>query len=147
MWVSFWKEVPASPFHFLGYCAKQFRAWVVQILFLAWEECFSATWKGTWQSRKLCVKSQPVLAVNGTQVSQKASATLFPLCKVSVVNLVCKWAGSSWDCSCIPPCPGFSLQICGCPLYWKAPLFNASGGERTGRVSVHSFVSMWRKWV
>ncbi|NXV91750.1 P2R3A phosphatase, partial [Calonectris borealis] len=40
---------------------------------------------------------------------------------------------------------GVSLQICGCPLYWKAPMFNASGGERTGCVSVHSFVSMWRK--
>ncbi|XP_064242195.1 serine/threonine-protein phosphatase 2A regulatory subunit B'' subunit alpha [Passer domesticus] len=40
---------------------------------------------------------------------------------------------------------GKIAKICGCPLYWKAPLFNASGGERTGRVSVHSFVSMWRK--
>ncbi|NXI56711.1 P2R3A phosphatase, partial [Chloroceryle aenea] len=40
---------------------------------------------------------------------------------------------------------GKVAKICGCPLYWKAPLFNASGGERTGCVSVHSFVSMWRK--
>nr|XP_030136022.3 serine/threonine-protein phosphatase 2A regulatory subunit B'' subunit alpha isoform X2 [Taeniopygia guttata] len=40
---------------------------------------------------------------------------------------------------------GKIAKICGCPLYWKAPLFTASGGERTGRVSVHSFVSMWRK--
>uniref|UniRef100_A0A8C5JMT0 Protein phosphatase 2 regulatory subunit B''alpha n=1 Tax=Junco hyemalis TaxID=40217 RepID=A0A8C5JMT0_JUNHY len=40
---------------------------------------------------------------------------------------------------------GKIAKICGCPLYWKAPLFYASGGERTGRVSVHSFVSMWRK--
>ncbi|XP_030136021.4 serine/threonine-protein phosphatase 2A regulatory subunit B'' subunit alpha isoform X1 [Taeniopygia guttata] len=40
---------------------------------------------------------------------------------------------------------GKIAKICGCPLYWKAPLFSASGGERTGRVSVHSFVSMWRK--
>lgn len=40
---------------------------------------------------------------------------------------------------------GKIAKICGCPLFWKAPLFNASGGERTGRVSVHSFVSMWRK--
>ncbi|XP_074768708.1 serine/threonine-protein phosphatase 2A regulatory subunit B'' subunit alpha isoform X1 [Athene noctua] len=40
---------------------------------------------------------------------------------------------------------GKIAKICGCPLYWKAPMFNASGGERTGSVSVHSFVSMWRK--
>ncbi|NWW77570.1 P2R3A phosphatase, partial [Climacteris rufus] len=40
---------------------------------------------------------------------------------------------------------GKIAKVCGCPLYWKAPLFSASGGERTGRVSVHSFVSMWRK--
>ncbi|KAM9317073.1 serine/threonine-protein phosphatase 2A regulatory subunit B'' subunit alpha isoform 1-T1 [Gastrophryne carolinensis] len=36
-------------------------------------------------------------------------------------------------------------KVCGCPLYWKAALFNAAGGERTGFVSVHSFVAMWRK--
>lgn len=36
-------------------------------------------------------------------------------------------------------------KICGCPLYWKAALFNAAGGERTGFVSVHSFIAMWRK--
>ncbi|NWX40331.1 P2R3A phosphatase, partial [Steatornis caripensis] len=40
---------------------------------------------------------------------------------------------------------GKIAKICGCPLYWKAPMFNASGGERTGCISVHSFVSMWRK--
>uniref|UniRef100_A0A8B9F938 Protein phosphatase 2 regulatory subunit B''alpha n=1 Tax=Amazona collaria TaxID=241587 RepID=A0A8B9F938_9PSIT len=40
---------------------------------------------------------------------------------------------------------GKIAKICGCPLYWKAPMFNASGGERTGCVSVHAFVSMWRK--
>ncbi|NWV27700.1 P2R3A phosphatase, partial [Origma solitaria] len=40
---------------------------------------------------------------------------------------------------------GKIAKISGCPLYWKAPLFSASGGERTGHVSVHSFVSMWRK--
>ncbi|NXW97742.1 P2R3A phosphatase, partial [Larus smithsonianus] len=40
---------------------------------------------------------------------------------------------------------GKIAKICGCPLYWKAPMFNASGGEKTGCVSVHSFVSMWRK--
>lgn len=37
------------------------------------------------------------------------------------------------------------LQACGCPLYWKAPLFCGAGGERTGSVSVHKFVAMWRK--
>ncbi|XP_032081002.1 serine/threonine-protein phosphatase 2A regulatory subunit B'' subunit alpha isoform X3 [Thamnophis elegans] len=40
---------------------------------------------------------------------------------------------------------GNIIKICGCPLYWKAPMFNASGGEQTGFVSVHSFVAMWRK--
>ncbi|KFZ62367.1 Serine/threonine-protein phosphatase 2A regulatory subunit B'' subunit alpha [Podiceps cristatus] len=40
---------------------------------------------------------------------------------------------------------GKIAKICGCPLYWKAPMFSASGGERTGCVSVHSFLSMWRK--
>uniref|UniRef100_A0A8C6Y668 Protein phosphatase 2 regulatory subunit B''alpha n=1 Tax=Naja naja TaxID=35670 RepID=A0A8C6Y668_NAJNA len=40
---------------------------------------------------------------------------------------------------------GKIIKICGCPLYWKAPMFNASGGEQTGFVSVHSFVAMWRK--
>ncbi|EPY72612.1 protein phosphatase 2A regulatory subunit-like protein, partial [Camelus ferus] len=34
---------------------------------------------------------------------------------------------------------------CGCPLYWKGPLFCGAGGERTGSVSVHKFVAMWRK--
>lgn len=37
------------------------------------------------------------------------------------------------------------LQACGCPLYWKAPMFYSAGGERTGFVSVHSFVATWRK--
>ncbi|NXS55371.1 P2R3A phosphatase, partial [Brachypteracias leptosomus] len=40
---------------------------------------------------------------------------------------------------------GKIAKICGCPLYWKAALFSAAGGERMGYVSVHSFVSMWRK--
>ncbi|XP_036410158.1 serine/threonine-protein phosphatase 2A regulatory subunit B'' subunit alpha isoform X1 [Megalops cyprinoides] len=40
---------------------------------------------------------------------------------------------------------GKIAKACGCPLYWKAPMFNAAGGERTGFVSVHSFVAMWRK--
>ncbi|NXA55398.1 P2R3A phosphatase, partial [Nothocercus julius] len=40
---------------------------------------------------------------------------------------------------------GKIAKICGCPLYWKAPMFSASGGERTGCVSAHAFVTMWRK--
>ncbi|XP_069474117.1 serine/threonine-protein phosphatase 2A regulatory subunit B'' subunit alpha isoform X2 [Ambystoma mexicanum] len=40
---------------------------------------------------------------------------------------------------------GKIAKVCGCPLYWKAPMFNAAGGERTGFVSVHSFIAMWRK--
>ncbi|XP_073481581.1 LOW QUALITY PROTEIN: serine/threonine-protein phosphatase 2A regulatory subunit B'' subunit alpha [Aquarana catesbeiana] len=40
---------------------------------------------------------------------------------------------------------GKIAKICGCPLYWKAALFNAAGGERTGFVSVHSFIATWRK--
>lgn len=39
----------------------------------------------------------------------------------------------------------FHLQACGCPLYWKAPMFRAAGGERTGFVSAQSFITMWRK--
>ncbi|XP_061492486.1 serine/threonine-protein phosphatase 2A regulatory subunit B'' subunit alpha isoform X2 [Rhineura floridana] len=40
---------------------------------------------------------------------------------------------------------GKITKICCCPLYWKTPMFNASGGQQTGFVSVHSFVAMWRK--
>ncbi|KAM4724162.1 serine/threonine-protein phosphatase 2A regulatory subunit B'' subunit alpha isoform 1-T1 [Anableps anableps] len=40
---------------------------------------------------------------------------------------------------------GKIAKVCGCPLYWKAPMFYAAGGERTGFVSVHSFVATWRK--
>nr|XP_057913874.1 serine/threonine-protein phosphatase 2A regulatory subunit B'' subunit alpha isoform X2 [Doryrhamphus excisus] len=36
-------------------------------------------------------------------------------------------------------------KACDCPLYWKAPMFYAAGGERTGFVSVHSFIATWRK--
>uniref|UniRef100_A0A8C1QY52 Protein phosphatase 2, regulatory subunit B'', beta n=1 Tax=Cyprinus carpio TaxID=7962 RepID=A0A8C1QY52_CYPCA len=37
------------------------------------------------------------------------------------------------------------VSACECPLYWKAPLFHAAGGDRRGHVSVHKFVAMWRK--
>ncbi|XP_039770170.1 serine/threonine-protein phosphatase 2A regulatory subunit B'' subunit beta isoform X1 [Ornithorhynchus anatinus] len=40
---------------------------------------------------------------------------------------------------------GRVAKACGCPLYWKGPLFFGAGGERTGHVSVHKFVAMWRK--
>ncbi|XP_065132403.1 serine/threonine-protein phosphatase 2A regulatory subunit B'' subunit alpha isoform X1 [Paramisgurnus dabryanus] len=40
---------------------------------------------------------------------------------------------------------GKIAKACVCPLYWKAPLFISAGGERTGFVSVHSFIATWRK--
>uniref|UniRef100_A0A4W3JTJ7 Protein phosphatase 2 regulatory subunit B''alpha n=1 Tax=Callorhinchus milii TaxID=7868 RepID=A0A4W3JTJ7_CALMI len=40
---------------------------------------------------------------------------------------------------------GKIAKACGCPLYWKAPMFISAGGERTGCASVHSFVATWRK--
>uniref|UniRef100_A0A8C5NBJ3 EF-hand domain-containing protein n=1 Tax=Gouania willdenowi TaxID=441366 RepID=A0A8C5NBJ3_GOUWI len=40
---------------------------------------------------------------------------------------------------------GKIAKACGCPLYWKAPMFYSAGGERTGFVSVQSFVATWRK--
>ncbi|XP_077417935.1 serine/threonine-protein phosphatase 2A regulatory subunit B'' subunit alpha isoform X1 [Vanacampus margaritifer] len=36
-------------------------------------------------------------------------------------------------------------KACECPLYWKAAMFYGAGGERTGFVSVHSFIATWRK--
>ncbi|XP_041857406.1 serine/threonine-protein phosphatase 2A regulatory subunit B'' subunit beta isoform X2 [Melanotaenia boesemani] len=36
-------------------------------------------------------------------------------------------------------------KACECPYYWKVPLFCLAGGDRTGFVSVHKFVAMWRK--
>nr|XP_019956291.1 PREDICTED: serine/threonine-protein phosphatase 2A regulatory subunit B'' subunit beta-like isoform X1 [Paralichthys olivaceus] len=40
---------------------------------------------------------------------------------------------------------GQVAKACECPVYWKVPLFNSAGGDRTGFVSVHKFVAMWRK--
>ncbi|XP_015266464.1 PREDICTED: serine/threonine-protein phosphatase 2A regulatory subunit B'' subunit beta isoform X2 [Gekko japonicus] len=40
---------------------------------------------------------------------------------------------------------GKVAKACECPFYWKGPLFYCAGGERTGFVSVHKFVAMWRK--
>ncbi|XP_077987320.1 serine/threonine-protein phosphatase 2A regulatory subunit B'' subunit delta-like isoform X2 [Glandiceps talaboti] len=38
-------------------------------------------------------------------------------------------------------------KACGCPLYWKAPLFKAAGGDSLGHITVNSFISMWEKIV
>ncbi|XP_068607736.1 serine/threonine-protein phosphatase 2A regulatory subunit B'' subunit alpha [Brachionichthys hirsutus] len=40
---------------------------------------------------------------------------------------------------------GKIAKACGCPLYWKGPMFYSAGGERTGFVSVHAFIATWRK--
>ncbi|XP_016895516.1 serine/threonine-protein phosphatase 2A regulatory subunit B'' subunit beta isoform X3 [Cynoglossus semilaevis] len=40
---------------------------------------------------------------------------------------------------------GQVAKACECPLFWKVPLFNSAGGDRTGFVSVHKFVAIWRK--
>ncbi|XP_070538327.1 serine/threonine-protein phosphatase 2A regulatory subunit B'' subunit beta-like isoform X2 [Ptychodera flava] len=38
-------------------------------------------------------------------------------------------------------------KACGCPLYWKAPLFKAAGGDNAGHITQNSFTSMWKKIV
>ncbi|XP_062034103.1 serine/threonine-protein phosphatase 2A regulatory subunit B'' subunit beta-like isoform X2 [Lepus europaeus] len=40
---------------------------------------------------------------------------------------------------------GNVAKACGCPLYWKGPLFYRAGGRRGGSVSVHTFVAMWHR--
>ncbi|XP_019629431.1 PREDICTED: serine/threonine-protein phosphatase 2A regulatory subunit B'' subunit beta-like [Branchiostoma belcheri] len=35
-------------------------------------------------------------------------------------------------------------KACGCPLYWKAPLFLAGGGDRAPYVTASSFIPVWR---
>ncbi|XP_055476378.1 serine/threonine-protein phosphatase 2A regulatory subunit B'' subunit beta [Psammomys obesus] len=40
---------------------------------------------------------------------------------------------------------GAVAKACGCPLYWKAPLFHGAGGARAGAVAAHQFVAAWRK--
>uniref|UniRef100_A0A3B3RI12 Protein phosphatase 2 regulatory subunit B''beta n=1 Tax=Paramormyrops kingsleyae TaxID=1676925 RepID=A0A3B3RI12_9TELE len=40
---------------------------------------------------------------------------------------------------------GKVAKACQCPLYWKAPLFHSTGGDKTGFVSVHNFTAMWIK--
>lgn len=40
---------------------------------------------------------------------------------------------------------GRIAKVCGCPLYWKAPMFRAAGGEKTGFVTAQSFTAMWKR--
>ncbi|XP_068602434.1 serine/threonine-protein phosphatase 2A regulatory subunit B'' subunit beta [Brachionichthys hirsutus] len=40
---------------------------------------------------------------------------------------------------------GQVAKACECPLHWKMAFFCSAGGDRTGFVSVHKFVAMWRK--
>ncbi|XP_054270322.1 uncharacterized protein LOC128991453 isoform X3 [Macrosteles quadrilineatus] len=35
-------------------------------------------------------------------------------------------------------------KACGCPLYWKAPLFIACGGEKLGYVELNTIIEYWR---
>ncbi|XP_075235885.1 uncharacterized protein LOC142333004 isoform X2 [Lycorma delicatula] len=39
---------------------------------------------------------------------------------------------------------GAITKAAGCPLYWKAPLFIACGGEKLGYVELNSFIEYWR---
>nr|CAD7260268.1 unnamed protein product [Timema shepardi] len=38
-----------------------------------------------------------------------------------------------------------NLQACDCPLYWKMPLFAATGGEKLGHVESNTFLDFWKK--
>jgi serine/threonine-protein phosphatase 2A regulatory subunit B'' len=40
---------------------------------------------------------------------------------------------------------GSIFQACGCPYYWKAILFIASGGEKLGHVTLETFTDFWGK--
>ncbi|KAL1140312.1 hypothetical protein AAG570_000244, partial [Ranatra chinensis] len=39
---------------------------------------------------------------------------------------------------------GSIVKACGCPLYWKAPLFIACGGEKLGYVELNMVLDYWR---
>uniref|UniRef100_A0A146L5T8 Serine/threonine-protein phosphatase 2A regulatory subunit B'' subunit beta n=1 Tax=Lygus hesperus TaxID=30085 RepID=A0A146L5T8_LYGHE len=39
---------------------------------------------------------------------------------------------------------GLVTKACGCPLYWKAPLFIACGGEKLGYVELNMVLDFWR---
>nr|CAD7573307.1 unnamed protein product [Timema californicum] len=36
-------------------------------------------------------------------------------------------------------------KACDCPLYWKMPLFAATGGEKLGHVESNTFLDFWKK--
>ncbi|XP_024083630.1 uncharacterized protein LOC106674088 isoform X3 [Cimex lectularius] len=40
---------------------------------------------------------------------------------------------------------GAVTKACGCPLYWKAPLFIACGGEKLGYVELNMVLDFWRE--
>nr|CAG4646793.1 EOG090X00JH [Megafenestra aurita]SVE92215.1 EOG090X00JH [Megafenestra aurita] len=40
---------------------------------------------------------------------------------------------------------GTIAKACGCPYYWKAILFIASGGEKLGHVTLETFTDFWAK--
>ncbi|XP_066908433.1 uncharacterized protein [Halyomorpha halys] len=40
---------------------------------------------------------------------------------------------------------GAVTKACGCPLYWKAPLFIACGGEKLGYVELNMVLDYWRE--
>ncbi|XP_064639138.1 serine/threonine-protein phosphatase 2A regulatory subunit B'' subunit beta-like isoform X2 [Lineus longissimus] len=40
---------------------------------------------------------------------------------------------------------GPMAKACGLPFYWKGPLFIASGGEKSGHVTLQNFTAMWKK--
>ncbi|XP_053403494.1 serine/threonine-protein phosphatase 2A regulatory subunit B'' subunit beta-like isoform X1 [Mercenaria mercenaria] len=40
---------------------------------------------------------------------------------------------------------GIIAKTCGLPLYWKCPLFNASGGNKQGFITYQMFSSMWKR--
>ncbi|XP_014671931.1 PREDICTED: serine/threonine-protein phosphatase 2A regulatory subunit B'' subunit beta-like isoform X2 [Priapulus caudatus] len=42
---------------------------------------------------------------------------------------------------------GDVAKACGCPLYWKVPLYLAAGGEKHGHVTVQTFTAFWKKLI
>ena len=37
------------------------------------------------------------------------------------------------------------MRACQLPLYWKAPLFTAPGGEKLGYLSEEQFIDYWKR--
>lgn len=40
-----------------------------------------------------------------------------------------------------------TFQACDLPLYWKIPLFLASGGDTNGIIEMSEFLDFWNEWV